>query len=228
MSKKMIIILIFVLIGALLLAFSTEDRQGNFMGQLNDQKFAQTALENYVNYVLDERTVTNFGFKDLKEAKSAKVGDPISVYYIPLKHLKEYRPETPATKLFIDPTKLFFPVHVDGEVRTKIEIIQMEGEWVAGEFGGLVFVHLLEDALQKLPGILKEHTISKSKTPVLVHVPALQASLLYIDAGDQEYFMTVTIYPERYRLEDGQLYKAELLLEIFSEYAQKIEEGIVD
>jgi hypothetical protein len=62
----------------------------------------------------------------------------------------------------------------------------------------------------------------------MVQIPAIHATLFFILADEREYFVTATIQPERFDLEDGQLYPAEELLKIFSDYAQDIEEDVVN
>ena len=228
MTKNKFRLLLIFILGALLLAFSNYYLQESRVGQIKEGEFAQVALENYVSHMLNEKNVQNFGFKNMKEAENARVGESVSVYYIHLDALKEYNPDIPVRKILSDPSKLFFFVLVDKEVRTKIEIIQIDGEWVAGEFGGIDSVQYIEKAHRELPALLKRFSISETKPPVLVQVPVLHATLLYIEADDGSgYFTNVTMLPARYGLKSGQLYRAERILTLFADDAEKIEEDLI-
>lgn len=79
------------------------------------------------------------GFRSQQEVKSAKLGEPIKVFYVGSSTLTKYLNEpfaiTPA--LFATPTKRFFPVEVDGQVRSSVTFLRKDQQqvWSAAMYG---------------------------------------------------------------------------------------------
>lgn len=190
-------------------------------------EFAQEALEAYVENVLNEKNFADFGFKRLDEARLARVGEPYRVMFIGLNDLKDYKPGTGARPLLRDAKTLWFPVMVERETRTKLEIVEIDGEWIAGEFGGIRTVQKAITAGTQLPGLLKSKEITEPQEPVMVEIPALHAVFLYVESPRGEFLIPAMVQPQRFKLQDGQIYSADEVLSRLSEFARQIDENKV-
>jgi len=187
------------------------------------KELAQESLQDYVRDVLTEENYAEFGFESLEEAQRASVGDPLSVMFIGLEQLKGYEPGTGARPWLMDVRIFWFPVIADDRVRTKLEMVELDGEWVAGEFGGIATVERIATALEFLPMLLDERGIARPDELVLVRIPALRAAFLYLESAGEEFFVPAMVQPERYDLLEEEVYPADELLHRLSEFAQEID-----
>lgn len=187
-------------------------------------EFAQESLERYVENMLNEKNFANFGFKSLSEAKEARVGDPYEVMIIGLRDLKAYKPGTGARPLLMDAKTLWFPVMAEGETRTKLEIIEKDGKWIAGDFGGIRTVQKVASIEPQLPRLLKSKGIEVPDKLMLVKIPVLQATFLYVESPRGEFLIPTMVQPQRYKLQDAQIYTADEVLSILREFAVEIDE----
>jgi hypothetical protein len=193
--------------------------------QEQEIEFAQESLEAYVKYVLNERNFANFGFKSLDEAQAARVGDPYQVMFVGLKDLKAYKSGTGAKPLLRDAKTLYFPVMVEGETRTKLEIVEKDGKWIAGEFGGIRTVQKATMAQDQLPMLLESKGIEEPHKPILVKIPALHAMFMYVESPQGEFLVPTMVQPQRFKLQDARIYSADDVLARLSEFAQEIDEN---
>lgn len=228
MVKGTKLILMLVIAGGLILAVTSCNSSDKAAGEMDETAFAQEALANYVNFALNEENAAKFGFKDLREAQTATLGDPLRVYTIALDSLKEYSSETAVRSLFSESSKLYYPVTINNEVRTKLEIVNIKGEWVAGEFGGTDAVKIVEDTRVRTPELLAARDVTRYRSPILVEIPILHVSLIYVETPDQGFFIPALQQPGRYGLENGTLYPAERVLSVLSEVAQGIKGDTLD
>ena len=200
-------------------AFS-QARRTRYAAERNE---AQESLQMYVLQMLNKENVARFNFKSLDEARSATVGDPYSVSYIALDALQEYRAGTTARSIMKDAKKLWFPVLVGGEVRTKIEMVQRDGKWIGGEFGGTKSVQIISRVEQQLPGLFESEGLTEPFDTKMVMLPALYAVFFYEEDERGEYMVAAMAQPKRFGLRNGQIYEAEELLMRLKEHAVKID-----
>ncbi|MBE0426046.1 MAG: hypothetical protein IBX72_05305 [Nitrospirae bacterium] len=194
------------------------------MIQKQEMEFAQHSLTEYVKNIINERNFANFGFKSLEEAKIARLGDPYPVMIIGLNNLKGYKSGTGAKALLIDARTLWFPVMVKGETRTKMEIVEKDGKWIAGEFGGVKVVRKITMAKNQLPMLLESKEITALYKTMLVKIPSLYAEFLYVENSKREFLIPAMIQPQRYKLQNGQIYTADEVLSKLKEFAKEIDE----
>ena len=187
-------------------------------------EFSQSSLAEYIKNVITEKNFANYGFKSLKETEVARPGDPYPVMVIGLKALKAYKSGTGAKPLLMDAKTFWFPVTVEGITRTKIEIIEKDGKWIAGEFGGVRTVKEIEIVKKQLPELLESKDIEAPYKIMLVKIPALYAEFLYIESSQGEFLISVMVQPERYKLVNGQMYTADEVLSKLREFAKEIDE----
>lgn len=190
-------------------------------------EFARKSLEGYVNNVVTEKNLANFGFESLEEARAARVGDPYQVMIIGLKDLKSYKAGTGARALLTDAKTLWFPVTVDGEIRTKLEIIQKDGKWVSGEFGGVRVPQKVAMVEDQLPKLLEAKDIKAPYELMLVRIPVLYATFLYIESAEGEFLVPTMVRPQRMKLRDSAVYTSDEVLSILAGLAKEIDENKV-
>lgn len=190
-------------------------------------EFAQKSFEGYVKNVVNEKNFANFGFKSLKEAQAARLGEPYRVMIIGLKALKTYKSGTGASPLLMDAKTLWFPVMVEQETRTKLEIIERDGKWIAGEFGGIKGVKEIVMVQNRLPELLESKEIKAPYKTMLLKVPVLFAAFLYVESSKGEFLIPATLQPQRYNLQNAQIYSADEVLSKFREIAKEIDENKV-
>jgi hypothetical protein len=217
--------MLFVVLGCSLIVLLASMAYSQRKMQESEIEFAQESLKMYVENVLDEENFANFGFKSLQEAQVARVGDPYRVMFIGLQDLKAYKPGTGARPLLRDAKTLWFPVMVEGETRTKLEIVEKDGKWIAGEFGGIGTVQKATMARAQLPKLLESKEVKEPQEPVLVKIPALHAMFLYVESPRGEFLVPAMFQPQRFELQEAQIYTADEALSKLSEFAQEIDEN---
>jgi len=180
-------------------------------------------LTRYVTDVLTEKNAGRYGFRSLQEAKSARVGEPLSVMLIGLSSLKEYKSDTKVGSMLINTKTLWYPVLVDGVTRTKLEMIIKDGALVPGEFGGIKSPERISSARKMLPRLIEGGAIRDVKNTTLVRIPALAAEFLYLETGQGDFFIPAMVNPERFDLDDGKVYPAADILSRLREIAKDID-----
>lgn len=185
---------------------------------------AQRSLTSYVQSVLNEKNFAKFGFKSFDEAQRSRLGEPYPIKIVGLKDLKAYKPETSLKTLLIDAQSLWFPVMVDDQTRTKLEMIRKPSGWVAGEFGASKSAQIVAEARAALPKLLEAKQVKAPFTVELVKIPALSASFLYVDGPSGEFMVPATINPQRFGLENATVYSAVDVLTRLEAYAKDIDE----
>lgn len=187
-------------------------------------EFAQRSLKSYVNNVINEKNFMKFGFKSIGGAQIASVGDPYRVMTIGLKDLKTYKPGTGAKPLLMDVKIIWFPVMVEDEILTKLEIIEKEGKLISGEFGKITIVKEVATAKNRLPELLRSKEIEAPHKIFLLKIPALYAMFLYVESSKGEFLIPSMMQPQRYDLQNAQIYTADEVLSKLMEFAKKIDE----
>jgi hypothetical protein len=185
--------------------------------------FAKTSLQAYVRDVVNEKNVANFGFKTVGEARRAEVGTPFEVRVVELRALKQYTSASDAPSLLQATGTLWFPVLVEGTVRTKLEVVQKGNELIPGEFGGTNEVGEIARVSGRLATILRDQGITVPTKVELVKVPPLFATFFYATDGGRHLAVPAMVQPQRYGLENGRAYPLADLLAILARYAQQIQ-----
>jgi hypothetical protein len=196
-----------------------------------DQKAVLTisneALANLVRYALTEKNATAFGFKNLKEAQSARVDTPFKVLSIGLRELKNYNSGSGPRSILTDPGILWFPVMVDDEFKTKLELVRQGDQWIPGEFGDARSALEVSAVRVKLKDLLRSKGVGDSYTTSLVQIPALLATFLYVESSKGEFLIPAMVNPERYNLGSGKIYAADEVLTALKVFAAEIKEGTI-
>ncbi len=216
-ARKSSILLSLVLVGVSLPVSSQETSSKAV------QEFATSSLRNYVQNLLTSENVTRYGFENLKDAQTAQLGEPLRVMLIGLMDLKAYR-EGSAKRLLRDTKTFWFPVTVRGQTLSKLEVIEKEGRLIAGEFGGFRSAQQVAAVRRETPRLLEAKGVQPPYEISLVKVPALAAVFLGVEGAGGEYLIPAMAQPERFRLENAEIYQAGDVLKRLSEVAQKVDE----
>jgi len=204
--------------------------RGQFVGgQTLDEgrQLADRSLRDYVAAALREDNAQRFGFKNLADAKSAQPGEPIPVLFIGLRELKAYRAGAGVGAVLSNARALWFPVVVQGEVRSKLEVTEIRGKWVAGEFGRPKAAQQLMRMYAEVPKMLEAAQLPKEGRLALVRVPALGVELFYATGSKGDHFVVASMYGEIPDLQVGKIYSADVLLGRLSRSAQTVREDQV-
>jgi hypothetical protein len=186
-------------------------------------EMAKATLSRYVADFLTEKNVSRYGFRSLKEAQSAKLGEPLPVMVVGLSSLKEYREGMKMSSMLIDAKTLWYPVLVNDETMTKLEMIVKDSTLVPGEFGGIRTPERIAAARKMIPRLIERGTLRDLKKTSLVKIPALGADFLYLETGHGDYFLPAMENPERLKLEAGKLYRADELFLLLRDVAKEID-----
>jgi hypothetical protein len=181
------------------------------------------ALQKYVSEVVNKENFSKFNFKSYEEVATARLGQPYPVMYIGLQALQRYTPGTDIKSIAQDTNKIWFPVEVRGEARTKMVLVKKEGAWIAGEFGGTRTVEAIADVRSKIPRLVESRGIREPYTLALLEIPALYANFFYIESQQGNYLVPAMIRPGRYQIENGYIYPANELLARLKDFAVKID-----
>jgi hypothetical protein len=189
-----------------------------------DIEIAHRSLQHYIRTIITEENYMRFGFESYGEAQRAQLGEPYWVMIIGLKDLKSYQQGTGTKGLLIDIKTIWFPVMVKGEVRTKMEMVNKGGRWIAGEFGRIKIVKEIISTKNKLPELLRSKGIERPYSITLLKIPALYAVFFHIDSSRGEFLVPAMIQPQRYNIRNAEIYSADEMLVKLKEFAQKIDE----
>lgn len=174
--------------------------------------FAGRALDGYVTAAVRDENAPRLGFKDAKEARAARLGDPLPVLFVGLAELKAYRPGTGAGTVLSNMRTLWFPVLVNGEVRSKLEITEIHGKWTAGEFGRPSSARQLMRVKGELPRALQGLSAPPDAKVALVRIPSLDVELFYVSGAGGELFVPIRGQALPPELEPGKAYPADAVL----------------
>lgn len=200
--------------------------QGEALAQARE--FAGRALRNYVTAAVTEKNAGRLGFKTAAEAQAASLGDPISVALIGLNDLKAFERGTKVGSMLRDARTLWFPVLLNGEVRSKLEISEVNGQWLAGEFGRPELARTVNGVREGLPKILEVVKARSSGPPMLVRIPVLHVDLFYETGPEGGFLVPAGAGGLPDGVEVGKAYPAEELLARFAGLAQGLSAKTID
>lgn len=121
---------------------------------------------------LPEEILAQFNFTSSEELSRATLGTPFQVYTIPPEEILNYNAGTPIGQIISATDHWFFPVKVNGEVRTLLTVAMVDGKWQAVSIGSA--------------GLAQEWTAVVAKYPSDTHklVRIYQAAADFVLLGD--------------------------------------------
>jgi hypothetical protein len=93
--------------------------------------------------LVNEKNHRTLGFEKVDEVRSAKLGDAIPVFMVRLDQLKLYKGGD-ASRLLVDLQTFIYPVQVDGQVRSTVEVRAESGRWEQARIGGAQRIRALD------------------------------------------------------------------------------------
>ena len=158
----------------------------------------------------------SLGFEDEKQIRAAKVGVPISDYFVRLDELREYQPGKPAKEMLHATGRLIFPLEVDQRARSMAVLSLKQDDWTIESFGGTNQIQMITELRNR---------IAKSEERSMreffqVRIPALKLMFVGMERGSELYLLPLFDMPH-YGLKEGKTYPAEKVLEKLVEAAQK-------
>jgi len=143
---------------------------------------AQKSLEAFSALVTADDYAA-LGFDSLEEVADAQLGEPFEVQMVQLDRLKEFSQETDPNELLTDASRVIYPVTVNEEVRSSLEIGPIEGGWQGTTFGSPELIRPLAE-------------LRGSPEDFIVWVPALNMYFIGTRDGEQLTLTPAFDYPE--------------------------------
>jgi hypothetical protein len=195
------------------------------VGQAPSPEEAQTFLNQYLKDVINGQNCPAFGFVNYGETRLARVGEPYPVMLVKLNDLKNYQQGSGLRSLWVPTGKWWFPVLVKGQGRTKMEVLERNGEYLAGEFGGTRTAREILKVISQLPKIFPTEQMAPTDIRLVV-IPALKVNFFFVAGTQVEYLIACTVRPGRYDLQNGTPQDPEALLTALKSYAGEIGEDL--
>ena len=194
-------------------------------GQAPPQEEAQTFLNQYLRDVINGQNCTAFGFVNYGEARLARVGEPYPVMLVKLNDLKNYQQGSGLRSLWVPTGKWWFPVLVKGQGRTKMEVLERNGQYLAGEFGGTRTAREVLKVISQLPKIFQTEQLAPTDIRLVV-IPALMANFVFVAGNQVDFLIPCTVHPARYNLQNGTPQDPDVLMTSLQNYAGEIGEDL--
>jgi len=126
------------------------------------QAAAEKGLPTMLDAITDD-IAQQFGFSGPEELKSASLGTPFQVFTISPEKILGYDGDTPVGDIISATDQWFFPVTVNGAVRTLLLVAKMDGQWQAVSIGS-------SGLGQEWETTLRQYDASKGYTHKLVRI----------------------------------------------------------
>ncbi len=191
----------------------------------NLKSFASRSLDTYLKNVIDKENFAAFGFKQYGEASDAVLGKPYEINYMGIEDLKKYEQGSDYKKIIINARKYWFPVMVNNEYRLRLEVIDKDGELIAGEFGGSRSMTMMGESSKKMDDMFIERNIQAGKVSI-IQIPVMHILLFRAETTDGDVFVPASDMTH-YNLEAGKAYSAEEIFSILKKYAKDIDPKII-
>jgi hypothetical protein len=134
---------------------------------------AQASLTTLGHLAIADKTL---GFRSPEEATSATLGSPLPMFMVGLNPLRAYRAGDDPRALLLSEGSVFYPVTVNGEVRSSVLVRQdaAGGGWKASQFGRPTLASL---ASAERANLAHARKVTESGVS-LVEIPTLSARML--------------------------------------------------
>ncbi len=135
------------------------------------------------------------GLTSAGDIKAATLGEPYEQFTIYPSALEGYRPEQNISSLLTATNNWVYPVMVNGEARTQLNVVKSKGQWTAGFFGGTLPVRIQEglsfmaNSYQDQPSYgISSSNIAGVK---LIRIPQVNADFLLVGNNVDEYLLPI-------------------------------------
>lgn len=163
-----------VLLTALLAVLSLSSSAQAQAAQATDARAAKAARAvQELPELVNKDNHRALGFETVEEARSGKLGDALPVFMIRLDALQQYRGEDPG-RLLVDTQRAVYPVEVEGQARTTVELQSVNGRWEVARMGGAQKIRAMD---KQRRSTMKTRGL-RSSDFFEVRIPALNLSFL--------------------------------------------------
>ena len=174
----------------------------------DQQQAADDALTILRNLAQDNYQL--LGFTSPEEAQGATLGMPLDVMFVPLDQLREYSPEQSPDALLSDSRLVLYPVDVNNEVRSSVQVQGSDEGWTPAGFGSTTLIKAVT-------------AISPSQDAFLVQVPSL--GLYFVAQREDDSLMLTSLYDEpRFEFSAGRPLDASQVFEAIQSAANELDE----
>lgn len=141
-----------IIITAILVSFQASGQE--MIPLKNIQPIASNSLLTFQKLVT-KQNYRIMGFEKFGEVKDAYLGDPIQVFMVRLDKLQEYEPGDDPLKLLSNCESIIYPLLVNDQVRSSIEIEKINETWKPSQFGGENLAKMLTKTRTQISGSTK-------------------------------------------------------------------------
>jgi hypothetical protein len=187
---------------------------------LEAKPVAPVALSHLVAAAADTQNFKLLGFNSTDEAKTATLGTPLVVYYVPLDKLRTYTAMADPVSLLAGGDRLLYPVLLGRTVRSSVTLAKVNGAWthvISGRplFAATIFTARSDDAAKSR--VLETRYVE-------VSVPALSMEFIGRAGGTGLVLIPLRDYPAL-ALMGGQTYSAADVFQRLSAVARRNNTG---
>ncbi len=188
-------------------------------GDLYAQEQMQMAADSSLIRLHEIVTIENYsmlGFKTFDEARLSSLGIPLQEYFVRLDQLRDYKEGTLPDSLLKVTNIFIYPVMVNNEVRSSVELLRHDKSWEVSSFGSPKYIQLIADERNNL---IKLKSL-KATDVIIVDIPSLNLNFLGYYRKKELMLVPVTNYPQL-DLVQGKPVPARELFLILAPLAQK-------
>jgi hypothetical protein len=196
MRSLMIVILIFIIIFTLCISCSCGPEAPTTPG--NKEETASESLEIFKRLVTRDN-YDSLGFESFDELSRVELGEPLQYFLVHLKDLLGYQSGGDPNKILNGGDMWLYPVLVDGNARSSIELVKKDNRWKAVSFGYPNLTRLILNQQIQQSSRLKV----SSDSFFIVRIPALD--LVFIGHRvNKELFLTPVCSSRKFTLQVGE------------------------
>jgi hypothetical protein len=185
------------------------------------KRAAEKGLPDFLGAIPKEY-LDEYGFRNVDELEKATLGEPYRVYTVIPQSLEAYDKKTKLSSLLYDIDLWYFPVVVEGEARTILQVGLSEQQWKAKDLGGTSLAQALQSLEAQLPNLLKNEDVSNGYTAKLVRIYP-QHQVFVAVASDEEEFVIPLLDVEQWGMRPNKLYAAE---EVMPKIAETVQQAV--
>jgi len=162
------------------------------------------------------------GLVTAEEVKAAVLGTPWNEYVITPASLQAYKSGMSISSLLTGTDNWIYPILVNGQARTMMEVSLQNGNWEAATFGGTFLPQKLQEVQGRMGTLLGQKGISSQSAVTLRFVRVYQAAgeFMAVLGGGTEYLLPLMPNPARLNMAADTLLAANQVIPQLKEAVQ--------
>jgi hypothetical protein len=188
------------------------------------QKAAQSGLDHFRSTV-PAQEMARMGLVTAEEVTAAVLGNPWNEYVILPASLQAYKSGMSISSLLTGTDNWIYPVLVNGQARTMMEVSLQNGNWEATTFGGTFLPQRLQEVQGRMGTLLGQKGISRQSAVTLrfVRVYQAQSEFMAVLGGNTEYLLPLMPNPSRMNIAADTLLAAD---QVIPQLKQEVQNSI--